>query len=87
MERFVYADHSATTGVRPEVLEAMMPYLKEEFGNPSSIYKKARTAKEALEKAREQVQKALGAKLATEIYFTGSGTEADNWALKGIFEA
>ena len=86
-QRFVYADHSATTGVRPEVLEAMLPYLKEEYGNPSSIYKKARTAKEALEKARDQVAKAIGAKSATEVFFTGSGTEADNWALKGIFEA
>ena len=86
-QRFVYADHYATTGVRPEVLEAMLPYLKEEYGNPSSIYKKARTAKEALEKARDQVAKAIGAKSATEVFFTGSGTEADNWALKGIFEA
>ena len=86
-KRFVYADHSATTGVRPEVLEAMLPYLKEEYGNPSSIYNMARRAKEALEHAREQVQKAIGAKAATEIYFTGSGTEADNWALKGVFEA
>ena len=85
-QRFVYADHSATTGVRPEVLEAMLPYLKEEYGNPSSIYKKARSAKEALEKAREQVAKAIGAKNTTEIFFTGSGTEADNWALKGVFE-
>ncbi|MBR2264870.1 MAG: cysteine desulfurase NifS [Firmicutes bacterium] len=86
-QRFVYADHSATTGVRPEVLEAMLPYLKEEYGNPSSIYKKARSAKEALEKARGQVAKAIGAKNTTEVFFTGSGTEADNWALKGIFEA
>lgn len=87
MERMVYADHSATTGVRPEVLEAMLPYLKEEYGNPSSIYKIARSSKEALENARKQVQRAIGAKEATEIYFTSGGTEADNWALKGIFEA
>lgn len=87
MDRMVYADHSATTGVRPEVLEAMLPYLQGEYGNPSSIYKVARKSKEALENARKQVQKALNAQAATEIYFTSGGTEADNWALKGIFEA
>ncbi len=87
MERMVYADHSATTGVRPEVLDAMLPYLKEEYGNPSSIYKIARNSKNAIEEARKQVQKAIGARDPDEIYFTGGGTEADNWAIKGVFEA
>ena len=83
----IYADNAATTKTAPEVVEAMLPYFSEYYGNPSSIYKKARSAKEALEKARGQVAKAIGAKNTTEVFFTGSGTEADNWALKGIFEA
>ena len=85
MERVVYLDNSATTPVKKEVLDAMMPYFTENFGNASSIYKIGRMAKEALEKAREKVAAAIGAK-ANEIYFTGSGSEADNWAIKGIAE-
>ena len=85
MERVVYLDNSATTPVKKEVLDAMMPYFTENFGNASSIYKTGRMAKEALEKAREKVAAAIGAK-ANEIYFTGSGSEADNWAIKGIAE-
>ena len=86
MERKVYADHSATTAVRPEVLEAMLPYFTEEYGNPSSIYAIARSNKQAVETAREQVAMAINAK-ADEIFFTGCGTESDNWALKGIAES
>ena len=86
MERKVYADHSATTAVRPEVLEAMLPYFAEEYGNPSSIYAIAGSNKQAVETAREQVAKAINAK-ADEIFFTGCGTESDNWALKGIAES
>lgn len=82
MSQFVYLDNSATTPVKPEVLSTMLPYLKEEFGNPSSIYKKANATEEAVRVAREQVAKALGAKPG-EIFFTSGGSEADNWAVKG----
>ncbi len=81
-KRFVYADHSATTPVSKPVLNAMLPYLTEGYGNPSSIYSKGREAKKALEAAREQVAAAIGAK-SSEIYFTSCGTESDNWAIKG----
>ncbi len=84
--RVVYADHSATTAVRPEVLEAMIPYFTQQYGNASSIYQVAQESKMALEEARKQVAKGIGAK-AREIYFTGCGTESDNWAIKGIAEA
>lgn len=80
---FVYADNAATTRIAPQVLDAMLPYLKEEYGNPSTLYKLGREAKIATEKAREQVAQVIGAK-AEEIFFTGSGTEADNMALKGV---
>ncbi len=85
MDRIVYADHSATTAVRPEVLEAMLPYFSENYGNPSSIYKIAQKSKVAVDNARHQVAQAIGA-ADGEIYFTGCGTEADNWALKSIAE-
>jgi cysteine desulfurase len=81
--RRVYVDNSATTPVHPEVMEEMLPYFTENFGNPSSIHSFGRDAKKAMDKARERVAKALGAKIE-EIYFTGSGTEADNWAIKGV---
>ncbi|MCQ1536334.1 cysteine desulfurase NifS [Methanosarcina sp. KYL-1] len=81
-KRFVYMDHAATTFTKPEVAEAMMPFLKEHFGNPSSLYSIGREAKEAVESAREQLAKALGAK-PEEVYFTSGGTESDNWAVKG----
>ena len=82
---FVYMDHTATTPTSPEVLEAMMPYFSETFGNPSSVYSFSRKSRAAIEKARGQVAAALNADPA-EIFFTGSGTEADNWALKGTLE-
>ncbi len=83
MNKFVYLDNSATTPVKPEVLETMLPYLKEEYGNPSSIYKKAAASELAVKEAREQVANALGAE-PSEIFFTACGTESDNWAIKGV---
>ncbi len=81
-ERFVYADNAATTQISDRVLEAILPWLKEGYGNPSSIYALGRNSKLAIEKAREKVAAAIGADPA-EIYFTGCGSEADNWAIKG----
>ncbi len=81
-KRFVYMDHAATTFSKPEVVEAMRYFLKEHFGNPSSLYSIGREAREAVETAREQLAKALGAE-PEEIYFTSGGTESDNWAVKG----
>ncbi len=81
-----YFDHAATTYIRKEVLEEMMPYLKEEYGNPSSQYRLGRKAKQAIEVAREKVAKVINAK-SSEIYFTSGGTESDNLALKGIMYA
>jgi cysteine desulfurase len=82
---FLYFDYAATTPLHPGALEAMMPYLTKEFGNPSAVYSFARTAKKAIERAREQVASVLGAR-PDEIIFTGGGTEANNWALKGVAE-
>ncbi len=79
----IYVDHSATTPVRPEVLDSMLPYFTQNYGNPSTVYAEGRTAKKAISDAREQVARAIGAN-ADEIYFTGSGTEADNWAIRGV---
>jgi len=76
-------DHSATTPVYPQVLQAMLPYFSERFGNASSLHSFGLEAKEALEEAREKVAALLGAK-AGEIVFTSGGTESDNLALKGI---
>ena len=82
-ERLVYADNAATTSTSPAVLEAMMPYLAEVYGNPSSLHQKGRAAKAAITEAREKIAKLLNCK-PNEIYFTASGSEADNWAIKGI---
>lgn len=78
----IYFDHAATTPVKREVLEAMLPYFEEKYGNPSSVYSIGRASKKAIEEARESVAGIIGAE-PREIYFTGSGTEADNWAIKG----
>ncbi len=83
MSHLIYLDHNATTPMAPEVLEAMLPYLKGEYGNPSSIYRLAQEAREAVESAREEVAGLLGAHSA-EIYFTSGGSEANNWAIKGM---
>jgi cysteine desulfurase len=80
--RHVYLDHAATTAVRPEVRDAMAPYLDERFGNPSSMHRWGRQARNALEEARERLASSLGAK-RREIVFTGGGTEADNLAVLG----
>ena len=85
MKRFVYADNAATTQISDPVLGAMLPSLKEHYGNPSSIYSLGRDARRAIETARQKTAAALNASPA-EIYFTGSGTEADNWALKSTLE-
>ena len=82
-KRLVYMDHAATTYVKPEVLEAMLPYFTDNFGNPSSIYTFARKSKRAIEDARDKVAKAINAN-TDEIFFTGGGSEADNWAIKGV---
>ena len=81
--RRVYMDHNATTPVHPEVLEAMMPFFKEEFGNASSIHWAGREVKKYVDEAREKVASLLNASPA-EIVFTGCGTESDNMAIKGV---
>lgn len=78
-----YFDNAATTKVKEQVLDKMIPYFSEEYGNPSSVYSLARNAKKAIEEAREKVANLIGAK-KQEIYFMASGSEADNTALKGI---
>ena len=83
MNKMIYMDHSATTPVKKEVLEEMLPYFSEFYGNPSSVYALSNHSRLAIDKARERVAKAIGAK-KTEVFFTGGGSEADNWALKGI---
>lgn len=85
-DRFVYADNAATTKTAPEVLEAMLPYFGEGYGNPSSLHQKGREAKAALTTAREKIATILGAK-PNEIYFTSCGSESDNWAIKGAAHA
>ena len=79
----IYFDHAATTPTRPEVVDAMLPYCREKWGNPSSLHASGREAAEGMETARDHVAALLGA-YPEEIVFTGSGTEADNQALIGI---
>jgi len=81
MNKTVYADNAATTALSKTAFEAMLPYLTTEYGNPSSVYSFGHNAKRAIQKAREKVASVIGA-LPEEIYFTGGGTEADNWAIK-----
>ncbi len=83
MARQIYMDHSATTPVHPAVVEAMVPYFSEKFGNPSSLYSIGREARRAIEEARQKVADLIGAR-KEEIIFTGSGTESDNLAVKGL---
>lgn len=78
----IYLDNAATTATKPEVLEAMLPYFTQVYGNPSSIHRAGRDARRAVEHAREQVAAALNADKG-EIYFTAGGSESDNWAIKG----
>ena len=86
MGKLIYLDNAATTKTAPEVVDAMLPYFTEHFGNPSSVYGFAAANKEVITKQREIIAKALGAK-TEEIYFTAGGSESDNWALKATGEA
>lgn len=86
MDRLIYLDNAATTKVKPEVVDAMLPYFTEEFGNPSSVYSFAAKNKTVIEKAREMIAASINAK-PKEIYFTGGGSESDNMAIKGIARA
>lgn len=83
MSRFVYADNAATTTVLPQVLRKMLPYFSEQYGNASSIYSIGRAAREAVDAARRQAAAALGCR-QEEIFFTSGGSEADNWAIRGM---
>lgn len=82
----IYLDNAATTRTAPEAVEAMLPYLKEQFGNPSAVYSIGSAAKKAINQAKRTIAGAIGAR-QEEIYFTSGGTEADNWALKAAAEA
>lgn len=84
-KRIIYLDNAATTAVRKEVLDAMLPWFIEHYGNPSSIHSVGRDAKRAVENARKQVAMAIGAQ-PQEIYFTGGGSESDNWAIRSAAE-
>lgn len=86
MEKIIYMDHAATTRTAPEVVEAMLPYFTEYYGNPSGVYRFAAQNKNIVTMQREQIAGMLGAK-SNEIYFTAGGSEADNWALKAAAEA
>ena len=86
MKTRIYLDNAATTKTSQEVVDAMIPYFTENYGNASSIYEVGQRSKEAITTAREEIAKVLGAK-TEEIYFTAGGSEADNWALKAAFEA
>ena len=86
MDRLIYLDNAATTKTAPEVVEAMLPYFTENYGNPSSVYGFAAKNKEAVASQRETIADILGVE-AKEIYFTAGGSEADNWALKAAAES
>ena len=82
MEKLIYMDNAATTSTAPEVVSAMLPFFTEYYGNPSSVYNFAQKSKMAIEDAREIIADSIGAAKSNEIYFTGGGSESDNWALK-----
>lgn len=86
MEKMIYLDNAATTRTSPEVVEAMLPYFSELYGNASTVYEFGAKSKEAVTEAREIIARAIGAK-DNEIYFTAGGSESDNWALKATAEA
>ena len=86
MGDIIYLDHAATTPIDEEVLDAMLPYLKDKFGSASTLYSLGREAREAVEEAREKVAELIGAK-PEEIYFTSGGSESDNWAVLGVAAA
>ena len=86
MEKIIYLDNAATTKMNKRVLDAMLPFLQEYYGNPAGIYDLGQKSKNAVEKARGQVANALGCS-ENEIFFTGGGTESDNWVLKKMAES
>lgn len=86
MGKLIYMDHAATTAVRPEVLDAMLPYFTEKYGNPSSVYTFASRNKDVINVSGDIIADSIGAK-PEEIFFTGGGSESDNWALKAAAEA
>ena len=83
---FIYLDHAATTATKPEVVEAMMPYFGEIYGNPSSVYSFSQKSKAVITACRDTLANTIGAK-SNEIYFTAGGSESDNWALKATADA
>lgn len=82
-KKMIYADHAATTTMSPLAMEAMKPWLRDEFGNPSTLYSYARKPRKAIQSARESIAAEIGAD-PEEVFFTSGGTEADNWALTGV---
>ena len=86
MKKIIYLDNAATTKTSPEVVEAMLPYFTEQYGNASAIYSIGSSNKEVISRARKDIADVLGAK-ENEIYFTAGGSESDNWALKATCEA
>ncbi len=86
MTRQIYLDNAATTGVYPEVLDAMVPFFLENYGNPSSLYEFGQQAKAEITEARARIAAHINA-AAQDIYFTAGGTESDNWALKATADA
>ena len=84
MKKLIYLDHNATTSLRPQVLEAMLPYLKDHYGNPSSIYSFGQEARRAIDQAREHLARLIGVSSPESIVFTSGGTESINWAIKGV---
>ncbi len=86
MGKMIYLDNAATTKTAPEVVEAMLPYFTEFYGNASTVYDFAAKSKEAIDKGKTADRRCIGAK-KEEIYFTAGGSESDNWALKATFEA
>ena len=83
----IYLDNAATTPCRPEVVEAMLPYFTEKFGNPSAIYNLGQVAQDAIQQARKDIAGVINAASPNEVFFTSGGSEADNWALKGVMDA
>ena len=86
MDRFIYADNAATTRIYPEVLEKMMPFLTEQYGNPSSLYSFGQNARQAIDEARDTVAECMNCRF-DEVFFTSGGSEADNWAIRMTAEA
>ena len=86
MNKLIYLDNAATTKTAPEVVEAMLPYFTEHYGNPSSVYGFAAANKDVITRQREIIAESIGAN-GSEIYFTAGGSESDNWALKATAEA